>query len=84
MFKVKEIKTEKIIQVLDAWCDEYGKTWFLIWYADGWRWRPADNYCPPNYIPKEKKQSKSLEFNIKVLTYKRIDLKEVILNAFNT
>ena len=52
MFKVKEIKTQKIIQVLDAYCDEYGKAWFLIWENDGWRWRPAESYVPPNYGPK--------------------------------
>ena len=53
LFKVKEAKTSKIIQVLDTYCDEYGKTWFLIW-NDKWVWRPADNFYPPNYEPKSK------------------------------
>jgi len=53
MFKVKEIKTSKIVQVLDTYCDEYGKTWFLIW-TGRWSWRAADNFCPPNYIPDNK------------------------------
>lgn len=47
MFKVKNIKTNKIIQVLDTYCDNYSKTWFLIW-DNGWCWRPASNFCPPN------------------------------------
>lgn len=54
MFKVKEIKTGKILQVLDSYCDDYGKTWFLFWVGNKWGWRSADNYCPPNYIPKRK------------------------------
>ena len=49
MFKVKEIKTQKIYQVLDTYCDDYGKAFFLIWENEGWRWRPADNFVPPNY-----------------------------------
>lgn len=51
MFKVKEIKTGKIITVLGTYCDEFGKAWFLMW-KDKWIWRAADNYYPPNYIPK--------------------------------
>lgn len=54
MFRVKNKKTEEIIQVLDTYCDEYGKTWFLIWVNDGWRWRAADNFVPPNYMVKNK------------------------------
>ena len=54
MFKVKNKKTGEIIQVLDTTCDEYGGTWFLIWINDGWRWRAANNYVPPNYEPKKK------------------------------
>lgn len=53
MFKVKEIKTNEIISVLSTYCDEFGKTWFLIW-KDKWIWRAAEKYCPPNYIPKLK------------------------------
>ena len=49
MFKVKDRKTGEILQVLDVFCDEYGKAHFLFWINEGWRWRPADKYCPPNY-----------------------------------
>ena len=52
MFKVKNKKTGEIVQVLDAHCDEYGKTWFLLWIKDGWKWRSGDNFVPPNYEPK--------------------------------
>ena len=52
MFKAKNRKTKEIVQVLDTHCDEYGGTWFLLWESDGWRWRPGDNYVPPNYEPK--------------------------------
>ena len=52
MFKVKNKLTNEIIQVLDAYCDEYGGAWFLIWANDGWRWRAANNFVPPNYEPK--------------------------------
>ena len=31
MFKVKNKITNEITQVLDTYCDEYGKTWFLVW-----------------------------------------------------
>lgn len=54
MFKVKSKKTGEIVQVLDAHCDEYGKTWFLLWIKDGWKWRAAGDYVPPNYSPKYK------------------------------
>lgn len=54
MFKVKNKKTGEIIQVLDTHCDEYGGAWFLIWANDGWRWRAANNFVPPNYTPKVK------------------------------
>ena len=54
MFKVKNKKTNEIIQVLDAYCDAYGGSWFLIWENDGWRWRAANNFVPPNYVPKKK------------------------------
>lgn len=52
MFKVKSKKKDEIIQVLSAHCDEYGKTWFLIWENNGWRWRAANDFVPPNYQPK--------------------------------
>jgi hypothetical protein len=54
MFKVKNRKTEEIVQVLDAYCDGYGKTWFLLWVKDKWCWRAADMFVPPNYVPKKK------------------------------
>ena len=54
MFKVKNKKTGEIIQVLDTHCDEYGGAWFLIWANDGWRWRAANKFVPPNYTPKKK------------------------------
>lgn len=53
MFKVKSIKTNEIFQVLDTYCDDYGKTWFLLWINDGWRWRAASDFCPPNYVKKQ-------------------------------
>ena len=50
MFKVKRRKNNEIVQVLDTTIDEVcGTTFFLIWENDGWRWRSADNYVPPNY-----------------------------------
>lgn len=53
MFKVKNIKTGNIDTVLDTYCDDFGKTWFLLW-RNKWVWRAADNFCPPNYTPKLK------------------------------
>ncbi len=49
MFKVKNKITKEIVQVLDTYCDEYGKTWFLLWAKDKWVWRSADLFIPPNY-----------------------------------
>ena len=50
MFKVKNTKTKEIVQVLEATTDEiFGTTFFLVWENNGWRWRPAKNYVPPNY-----------------------------------
>lgn len=53
MFRVKNKITNEIVQVLDTMCDEYGKTWFLVW-QNKWVWRPADIYIPPNYSVKYK------------------------------
>ena len=53
MFRVKNKITNEIVQVLDTMCDEYGKTWFLIW-QNKWVWRSADIYVPPNYNIKYK------------------------------
>jgi hypothetical protein len=50
MFKVKNRKTQEIVQVLNVYLDEiYGITYFLIWENNSWRWRLADNYVPPNW-----------------------------------
>ena len=50
MFRVKNIKTKEIVQVLDTMVDEvFGVTFFFVWENNGWRWRPAKNYVPPNY-----------------------------------
>lgn len=53
MFRVKNKITNEIVQVLDTMCDDYGKTWFLIW-QNKWTWRAADFYVPPNYEVKYK------------------------------
>jgi hypothetical protein len=34
--------------------DVFGVTFFLVWENNGWRWRPAKNYVPPNYEIEEK------------------------------
>lgn len=53
MFRVKNKATNEIVQVLDTMCDDYGKTWFLIW-QNKWVWRSADIFVPPNYKIKYK------------------------------
>ena len=54
MFKAKYVQTNEIMQILDTYCDDYGKTWFLIWSGSKWSWRAADGFVPPNYQPKYK------------------------------
>lgn len=50
MFKAKRKSDQKIVQVLDTYVDNYfGITYFFIWENDGWRWRLASNFVPPNY-----------------------------------
>lgn len=50
MFKVKRKSNGEIITVLDTYCEpDLGTTFFLIWDNAGWRWRPADNFVPPNW-----------------------------------
>ena len=50
MFKVKRKRDNHIFQVLDVYCEPpHHITYFLIWENDGWRWRLADNFTPPNY-----------------------------------
>lgn len=55
MFNVKRKETRKIYQVLDTHVEPpFHYTYFLIWENDGWRWRPAHRFVPPNYeIKKE-------------------------------
>ena len=50
MFKVKRKDTGKIYQVLDTHCEQpFHFTYFLVWDNNGWRWRPADKFVPPNW-----------------------------------
>lgn len=56
MFKVKNKDTGIISTVLDVYLDNiFATAFFLIWENDGWRWRNAENYVPPNYEVKEDK-----------------------------
>ena len=49
MFKAKRIDTNEIQTILDTFYDlEFHRTYFLVWSNNGWRWRPADKYVPPN------------------------------------
>jgi len=51
MFKAKRIDTGEIDTVLAVnFYDGLQQTYFLIW-KDGWRWRPAHKYVPPNVNP---------------------------------
>lgn len=51
MFKAKRIDTGEIDTVLAVnYYDAFQQTYFLIW-KDGWRWRPAHKYVPPNVEP---------------------------------
>ena len=53
MFKVKEIKTGQIYQVLDVrFVEIFSMTEFLIWKNDKWTWALADEFVPPNYEAK--------------------------------
>lgn len=53
MFRVRKKHTDEIVTVLDVYLDPiYAKTFFLIWENDNWRWRPSDNFVPPNYEEK--------------------------------
>ena len=49
MFKVRKKGTDEIVQVLDVYLTNLGVTYFFIWENNGWRWRVADNFVPPNY-----------------------------------
>lgn len=49
MFKVKDKKTSEIKIVLDTYFDDmFHNTYFFMWDNNGWRWRPAHNFVPPN------------------------------------
>lgn len=56
MFKVKKKGTEEVFQVLDTYCEQpFHYTYFLVWENNGWRWRPADKFVPPNWKDGENK-----------------------------
>ena len=66
MFKVKRIDRGEIQIVLDVYfTEEFHQTYFLVWDNDGWRWRPATKYVPPNVDPSKiapiKRYKKSTE-----------------------
>lgn len=55
MFKAKRKDTGKIYQILDTYITStYHQTYFLIWENNGWRWRLASNFVPPNYKKEDK------------------------------
>lgn len=48
MFKAKRIDTGEVETILAVdYNDTFHQTYFLVW-KDGWRWRPAHKYVPPN------------------------------------
>ncbi len=52
MFKAKRIDTDAIETVLAVnYNDTFHQTYFLVWSAGAWRWRPAHKYVPPNVNP---------------------------------
>jgi len=56
MFNAKRIDTGEIFQVLDTHFDElFHVTYFLVWDNNGWRWRPAYKFVPPNVEVKNDK-----------------------------
>jgi len=49
MFKAKRIDSGEVQTVLAVSYHElFHQTYFFVWANDGWRWRPAHNYVPPN------------------------------------
>lgn len=49
MFKAKRIDTGEIYTVLDTYFDDmFHYTYFLVWDNNGWRWREACMFVPPN------------------------------------
>lgn len=52
MFKAKRIDNGNIETVLAVdYNDTFHQTYFLVWSAGAWRWRPAHKYVPPNVDP---------------------------------
>lgn len=53
MFKAKRIDTGEVETILAVdYYDALQQTYFLVW-KDGWRWRPAHRYVPPNVNPED-------------------------------
>lgn len=53
MFKAKRIDTGAVDTILAVdYNDTFHQTYFLVWSADAWRWRPAHKYVPPNVDPR--------------------------------
>ena len=53
MFKAKRIDTGIVETILAVdYNDTFHQTYFLVWAADAWRWRPAHKYVPPNVDPR--------------------------------
>lgn len=54
MFRAKRIDTGEIQTVLSVTFDDLlTQTHFFVWDKNGWRWRPAKMYVPPNVDPVE-------------------------------
>lgn len=49
MFKAKRIDNGEIEVILAVnFNEEFHQTYFMVWANNGWRWRPAHKYIPPN------------------------------------
>lgn len=60
MFRAKRKDTNKIYQILDTYITPtYHQTYFLIWENNGWRWRPANKFVPPNYVMEDNNEIKN-------------------------
>lgn len=54
MFKAKRIDNGEVETILAVnYNDTFHQTYFLVWSANAWRWRPAHKYVPPNVIPED-------------------------------
>lgn len=50
MFKARRIDTGEIQTILSVYHDyNFHQTYFFVWDNNGWRWRSAHKYVPPNY-----------------------------------